>query len=275
MTPYSENFEIEIRPIPGRNGIKKFSDNLEYFSQAHIIAPFVDPVTRKYATGLSKDDIEYLRKQNFPYDISDNYVQGEAHEFWESRIVKVELGNTPIFLYPGKNPIDFVKYKYLLVNAYIYNSEKEMLSGTKPEATHYIFNEADAISLKASKLERQSKLTIAISELSLKRKRDIILILLDESTENKNEDYLTVKFDDILSNEALTSQLENLLAQTQDETSLTAEIKTALQKNVLRKTKEGIFYFETNLGYSESDVKKHLSDPKNQALYLNIKSKIE
>ena len=147
----SENLKIEIRPIPNRDGIKGFSENLEYFSQAHIIAPFVNPVTLKYETGLSEEDVKYLGDNNFPYDISDNYVKGKAHPFWESLAIKMELKNSPIFLFPGKNLIDFVKYKYLLVNSYIYKSEEEMLTGSKPEATHYIYNESEAISLKAEK----------------------------------------------------------------------------------------------------------------------------
>lgn len=270
----SENLKIEIRPIPNRNGIKEFSENLEYFSQAHIIAPFVNPVSRKYETGLSEEDVKYLKEINFPYDISDNYTKGVAHPFWESSSLKTELTNSPIFLYPGKSLIDFVKYKYLLVNSYIYKSEEEMLSGNKPEATHYIYNESEAISLKAGKLEKKNSLISKVGKLSLKRKRDIILILLNENTENKDEDYLTVRFDDILSDKDFSSQLEELLGRDVDEVALSAEIKTAIQKNVLRRTKQGIFYFETNLGFSEDDVRDHLAKPENQELYLNIKSKI-
>lgn len=270
----SENLKIEIRPIPNRNGIKQFSENLEYFSQAHIIAPFVNPVSRKYETGLSKEDIEYLQENNFPYDISDTYIKGRAHEFWESPTVKVELKNTPVFLFPGENLIDFIKYKYLLKNSYIYKSEEEMLQGTKPEATHYIYNESDAINLKANKLEQKNNLVTKIGKLSLKRKRDIVLIILNENTENKDESYLTVRFDDILNNKEYTSHLKSLLDKGIDEVSLEAEIKTAIQNNTLKRTKSGIFYFETNLGFTEEDVKQTLLDPVNQELYLNIKSKI-
>lgn len=270
----SENLKIEIRPIPNRNGIKSFSEDLEYFSQAHIIAPFVNPVSRKYETGLSKEDIEFLKDENFPYDISENYVKGVPHSFWESATIKMELKNSPIFLFPGESLIDFVKYKYLLVNSYIYKSEEEMLSGTKPEATHYIYNETEAMSLKAGKLERKNSLISKIGKLSLKRKRDIILILLNENTENKDEDYLTVRFDDILNNKDFVSSLEELLSKKVEEVSLEAEIKSAIQKNVLRRTKQGIFFFETNLGFTEDDVKVELLKPENQELYLNIKSKI-
>lgn len=270
----NENLKIEIRPIPNRNGIKGFSENLEYFSQAHIIGPFVNPGSRKYETGLTQEDIDMLKEKNFPYDISDNYIKGVAHAFWESSAVKMELKNSPTFLHPGENLIDFVKYKYLLVNSYIYKSEEEMLTGTKPEATHYIYNETEAISLKANKLEKKNSLITKIGKLSLKRKRDIILILLNENTENKDEDYLTVRFDDVLTNKDYASILEELLDKKVEDVALEAEIRTAIQKNVLRRTKQGIFFFETNLGFTEDDVRLELSKPENQELYLNIKSKI-
>lgn len=270
----NEDLKIEIRPIPGRNGIKSFSENLEYFSQAHIIAPFVDPVTRKYVTGLTEEDVANLKKEGFPYELDDTYRQGVAHEFWESAIVKVELSNSPIFLYPGKNQIDFVKYKYLLKNNYIYSSEDEMNTGSKPEATHYIYNEGVANKIKASVLDKRNSLIKKVSELSLTRKRQIILILLNENTDNKDEDYLTVRFEDIIGNKELSLELEKLLDGDKEDVSLSADIKSAIQKNVLKRTKQGIFYYETNLGFTEGDVKDTLKNPENQEILLNIKSKL-
>ena len=274
MATVSENLKIEIRPIPNRNGIKGFSENLEYFSQAHIIAPFVNPVSMKYETGLSKEDVDHLVESNFPYDISDTYIKGKAHEFWESSNVKVELKNSPMFLFPGKNLLDFIKYKYLLANSYIYKSEEEMLSGIKPEATHYIYDEAEAVGIKAGKLEKKNDLVTKVGKLNLKRKRDIILIILNENTENKNEDYLTVRFEDIFNSKEQALQLEQLLSKSTEDVNIEAEIKHAIQKNVLKRTKQGIFFYETNLGFTEEDVKATLLDSKNQELYLNLKTKI-
>ena len=269
------DLKIEIRPIPGRNGIKSFSENLEYFSQAHILAPFVNPVTLKYTTGLTEEDKNHLIEGDFPYNINETYKKGVAHEFWESRIVKVELSNSPIFLYPGKNQIDFIKYKYLLVNNYIYNSEDEMRSGSKPEATHYIYNEGAANKIKATKLEKRNTLIKKVTDLSLARKRQIIMIILNENTDNKDEDYLTVRFEDIFNKKELSLELQMLLKQNTEEVTLSADIKSAIQKNVLKRTKQGIFYFETNLGFSEDEVRKTLMDSDNQEVLLNIKSKIQ
>lgn len=271
----NKELKIEIRPIPNRNNIKQFSENLEYFSQSNIISAFVNPVSLKYETGLSLEDKEYLKGEGFPYDISDNWTRGIAHPFWESSMAKVELKNSPIFLSPGKNLIDFVKYKYLLVNSYIYKSEDEMNSGSKPEATHYIYNESEFTDNRANELEKRNELIRKVSDLSLQRKRDIILILLNEVTDNKKENYLTVKFETIMNDKELSVQLNELLDQDSDSITLQAEIMSAIQKNVLRKTKQGIFFFENNLGFSEDDVKEFLIKPENQEILLNIKSKIQ
>ena len=275
MINISKDSKIEIRPIPNRNSIKQFSENLEYFSQSHIIAPFVNPVSLKYETGLSEGDIDYLKENKFPYDISDNYTKGVAHPFWEGSMVKVELKNSPAFLFPGKSLIDFIKYKYLLVNNYIYKSEEELKSGIKSQATHYIYNESEENGIKAGELEIKYALIRKVSELSLSRKRDVVLILLNENTENKNEDYLTTRLDMIITDKELSKELGELLKQNKESVTLSAEIKSAIQKNILRKTKQGIFYFETNLGFSEEDVKEFLINPENQEILLNIKSKIQ
>lgn len=275
MSKVDVDLKIEIRPIPGRNGIKEFSENLEYFSQAHILCPFVDPATLKYVTGLSKEDVEALQEDGFPYNLDSTYRRGVAHEFWESQTVKVELVNSPIFLYPGRSPIDFVKYKYLLKSNYIYASEEEMVSGGKTEATHYIFNEGLANEIKAGKLDKRNALLKKVSDLNLTRKRQILLVLLDENMDNKDENYLTVKFEDVINDSKMRVELNLLLEENKENISIRADIKSALQKNVLKRTKQGIFYFETNLGYSEEDVKTFLADPGNQEILLTIKTKIK
>jgi len=150
--------KIEIRPIPNRNRIREFSEELEHFSQAHVLAPLVDPVTRRYVTGLSDADRKGLRDRGFPYDTDDTYVRGVPHPFWESQLVKVELKNSPVFLFPDKSDIDFVKWKYLQKSGYVYSSEEEMNEGGKPQATHYIYDEQVSTGVRASALQRRNDL---------------------------------------------------------------------------------------------------------------------
>lgn len=270
----SENLKIEIRPIPNRNNIRNFADKLEYYSQAHIIAPFVDPVTLKYKTGLTKEDIEYLKERNFPYDLSDNYKHGESHSFWESNLIKVELRNNPMFLYPGKSLIDFIKWKFLSVNNYIYISEEEMKTGTKPQATHFIYNEDTETAIRATRIERKNALIKKVSELSLAKKRQIVLIINNENTDNKTEDYLSVKLEEIINSDR-RSELEELITASSTTIDTLSIIKNAVRKNVLKKTRKGYFYFDTNLGLTEDDVTEFLSKNENQEVLLTIKSKIE
>ena len=78
----------------------------------------------------------------------------------------------------------------------------------------------------------------------------------------------------MLRNKNKAKRLEVLLNEKVKDVALAAEIKLAIQKNVLQRTKQGIFYFETNLGFTEEDVKEFLSEKDNQEIYLNIKSKI-
>lgn len=270
---FDEDLKIEIRPIPNRNDIRKFSDKLEYYSQAHIIAPFVNPKSLKYETGLSKEDIEYLKENNFPYNINDTFKRGEAHEFWESNLIKVELGNSPLFLYPGKSFIDFVKYKYLLVSRFVYISEEEMKSGVKPQATHYIYNEDNENAYKASRLEKRNSLIKKISELSLAKKRQLVLIINNENTDNKNDDYLAVKLEEIISGPK-KAELEALLLKDSTEINTLSIIKNAVRKNVLKKTRKGYFYFDVCLGLTETDVQEFLNNSENQEILLTIKDKI-
>lgn len=274
MTEIKENTKIEIRPIENRGNVKAFSKNISYFAPPHTIAPLVDPKTRRYATGLSEEDVEYLKKEGFPYDISDSYMQGRPHEFWESSLIKVDLKSTPMFLYPGKSLIDFCKYKFLKVSRYVYSSEEELKRGTKPQATHYIYDESVEISLKANKLELLNKVTSKLSQISLDRKKDIILILEDEDARNKGDDYFTVKFHEMLKDPQKVKDLNEILDRKVADVGLEAEIKRAIGANVLRRTKKGIFFFETNLGHSIAEVKDHLGKPENQELYLQILEKL-
>lgn len=270
-----ESLKIEIRHIPNQNGIREFSENLEYFSQPHIVSPLVDSTTRKYVTGLDEDDIKYLKENNFPYNFDDNnYHPGMINEFWSSSQLKMDLKTTPDFLYPEKNLLHFIKYKYLLKSKFVYASEEEMSTGCKPEATHYLYNQGVEIRDKARKIEYRKKIEDKISKLTLQQKRDIVLVMLDEDTDNKNEDYLTVRFEDILKDKKSTEKLRVLLEAKKGEMSLRAEIKTAINKDILSKTKKGIFYFDTPIGFTEDDVLTFLDKKENQEIYSNIKSKL-
>lgn len=278
VTKVSENLKIEIRPIPNRKGIMQFSDNLRFFSKFKTVPCLVNPRTHKYETGLSEADVNYLKEQGFPYDISDKWQKGVVHPFWESEVAKVDLKPTPAFLYPGKNLIDFVKYRFLCNSKFVYKSETDMKTGNKPEATHYIYNETEELEIQAAKISEINTLIREIGKLSVLKKKQFILILTDEVVDNRSEDYLTVRFNTIIEDKDLRSKLADLIARSKDketteEIAILADVKSFLQKGILKQTKQGIFFYDTNLGFSEEDVVKLLSAAENQEMYLNIKDK--
>lgn len=270
----NENLKIEIRPIPGRDKIRSYSENLEFYRQVNTIRPFVNPITNKYDTGLTEDDKKYLKDRGFPYDLNDYRKKDGEDSFWKSKEIVVDLPNSPMFLLPGKYELDFIKWKYLLVSKYIYLSEEELLSGCKPQATHYIYNEVEEEAIKASRLDRKNILVERIRALSPDTKRKFLLILENENAENKSENYLTVKFDELLSRSSNFSGLEELLNVDGRDLALMSNIKLALRKNILRDTSQGVFYQRTKLGYGEEEVLKFLKAPANQQLILEIESKL-
>lgn len=271
----NKDLKIEIRPIPNRGRITEFSKNLEYFARFHTVTPLVNSKTMRFVTGLSEEDKKYIKDNAFPYEIDDNFNQKKPHELWESQMIKVHLENTPMFLYPGVNIVDFIKWKYLLASPFVYSSESEISSGEKPSATHYIYNESDEMSIKASKIRERNKLLKKVSDLSLEKKRQIVLIINDENTDTKNEEYLDVKLEEILDDNKKRAELARLVDTKSSDVDVAFVVKSAIQKNVLKKTRKGIFYFDTNLGLKIDDVIEHLSSPDGQEILITIKSKIE
>jgi hypothetical protein len=266
--------KIEIRPIPNKQNIREFSSNLEFFGGNNTIGCYVNSKSHKFETNLDEDDIEYLKESGFPYDVTNNYIAGKPHPFWDSTVSKLTLLSSTVILSPTANLLDFIKYRYLQKSRFIYISEEEMLSGTKPEATHFIYDESKEIKVKATVLETQNNLIKKVANLSTQRKKDIILIILNETTDNKDADYLTVRMDDIIQDKNYVEQLRKLLEESDNSLSLSSIIKKAILSNVLSRTKQGYFYFENNLGFSEEDVKEFLSKDENQEILISIQTKI-
>ncbi len=271
----NKNLKIEIRPIPNFSGIREYSDKLEYFSQSHKVGPLVDPDTYRYKTGLTEEDVKELKSRGCPYELDDHYVRNEPHKFWEGQLVKISLINTPIFLYPYKNVLDFIKWKYLLVSNYVYSSEGEMKSGGKSEATHYIYNEQEETEIKATKLQERNRVIKEVSALSMKKKREIILLITDEIVDTKSEDYITVKLNEILESSKTRKALTVLLTKNAKDISLEADIKKAVQNNIITRNQKGLFYFDTPIGFSEEEAVLNLSKPENQELLISIKDKLK
>lgn len=270
-TYVDKGLKIEIRPIPNRGNIREFSEQLEHYTPGgHTIGAFPDPVTMKWKTGLTEADKLYLRNAGCSYDLSDSHMPGVPHPFWDSQIAKIVLKKKTMFLHPANSYLDFIKWKYLLVSDYVYSSEEEMMEGSKPEATHFIFDESVETEIKATAVEIRNRLIQQVQGLTLQRKRELILLVLDESAENKTESYLTMRFEEIFKNKAQMATLQHLLSKSSKELTVAAIVKSAIYKNVLVNRNNGIFFHDLNLGLTNEDVAEMLQRRENDALYLSI-----
>lgn len=267
----NKNLKIEIRPIPNRNKIREFSKELENFSERHTLIPYVN-YQRKYMTGLNNDDIVYLKSLGVKFDLSDDYITDTPHPLWDSQQIKVDLTSSPTFLYPYKNPLDYIKWKFILVSDYVYASEKEMQEGGKPLATHYIYNEEVEAEVKSKGIVERNKLFSIFDGLSDTQKRNLLLMVFDESFENKTTETLIERFE-----EALKYKIDKVKMYIEDDTESLVNkacIRKAIRLNIIKKASKGYYYFDVQLGVSEEDVYKNLTSEENSEILLQIKSKI-
>ncbi|MCB0392795.1 MAG: hypothetical protein KDD58_16010, partial [Bdellovibrionales bacterium] len=99
---------VEVRPIESPKWHGKTKG--ESFKRPLKLSALVDGETMRYATGLSKEDIEKLKKKGVSYNLSDEYDPDKPHEFWDSPLPVVKLENNTQF-FNTDNVIDFIKVK--------------------------------------------------------------------------------------------------------------------------------------------------------------------
>lgn len=271
----SEDLKIEIRPIPPKKEVLAFSSTIGPFAQPKTVGPSINLQTRKFVTGLTPEDLTRIAESGLAYDLSNNFKEGEPHPFWDSTTARIDLLSTPQFLWPGKNLLHLIQWRYLSNHTQIYKSEQEMLEGGKNSATHYMYDEGEENSIKSTAIERHNRLIQKYSSLSLKRKRDVVLIIYGENTDTKDETYLTVKLHEISNSKEHAPDLERLLDASAAEIDVTALIKRAIRRNIIKKMPNGYYYFDTPLGLSESEIKTFLKAPENNHVYVNIIAKLE
>ena len=110
MKEISENSIIKIVHIP-RNTLSRVNAEETPFLKlfTHTVCPLVIGQTLRYNTGLSKDDIQYLKNNNYHREKFDDdiYRRDIEHPTWDSQDLKVTLSSEPTFLYPGRLLDDF------------------------------------------------------------------------------------------------------------------------------------------------------------------------
>ena len=260
---------VEVRPIE----VKKWHNKKgqESFTRPKKIQALVDPNTMKYATGLSPEDIEGLKKKGVNYDLTDNYNSEAPHPFWDSNMAIIKLENNTMF-FNLDNALEFIKVKVMKASKYVANSMADYDLGMYPEATHVIFDESEQAAITASKIEIENTAIIEASKLSLTRKIEIILVMGGKNMKSQSADFVAVELNKVLKQDP--AEFLRQLKMDKKQIANHALVLEALQKSVLRKEGQRIFHMDSPLGLDEIEVAEYLSKEENQDIKLLILQKV-
>ena len=260
---------VEVKPIERERWHKK--DHKEAFARPVTVEALVSIRTGQFATGLTVEDRERLQSIT-GYNLSPDYMQGKAHEFWNSPAAQVKLDHkTNVF--DTDKPLDEIRVKLLKASDLVANSQKEYEEGRYPEARFVIFDEQEDTELKASKASVKRKVIIESSKLTKTRKAEIVQILLGVSVRNQSDDFVDLKLDDAIDQMGADKVL-TLIQRDKAKTALHALILESLYKNVLRKDGTAIYYMDDQLGFDIESTIEYFIDPKNQTLKAQILEKL-
>lgn len=258
--------KVEIRPIDKNKWHGKKGS--ESFARPHTVQALVDPKTMKYATGLDEKDVEKLKKEGCSYDLSDDFVNGKVHPFWESKMAQIKLENKTIFFDPEKSMLDFIKVKICKASKYVANSVQEIEEGLWPDATHIIHDESEQVEIKASKVAIKNQAVIAVSKLPLEKKIQLCMILGGKNVKGKSENHVEVAISELLEEQA--EEVLNFMKLDADKMEIHALVLECLQKNILTKKGHKIEYNGSNLGGDIYQVIDYLNEDENNELRIRL-----
>jgi len=261
-----KNMKVEIRPIDKNKWHGKKGS--ESFSRPHNIEALVDVKTMKYATGLSEEDIKLLKGKGCSYDLSDDFVNGKVHPFWESKMAQIKLENKTMFLNPDKTMLDFIKVKICKASKYVANSMQEFEEGKWPDATHIIHDESEQVEIKASKVAIKNQAVIEVSKLPLEKKIQLCMILGGKNVKGKSENHVEVAVSELLEENA--EDVLNFIKLDADKMELHALVLECLQKNILVKKGHKIEYNGSSLGGDVYQVIDYLNESENNELRIRL-----
>lgn len=260
--------KVEIRPLP----IPKWhgKQGKESFARPTKIRALVDTSKNEYATGLTPQEVKEYSKI-FQQDLSPIFKADKPHEFWDGPQACVKLLNSTQFLDTTK-PLDFIRYKICKASPFVANSLKEWEEGKFPRATHVLFDEAEEVEIKASKVALKNKAIIECAKLSLDKKIQLILIIEGKIVKGKSANYIEVILSEMIDKRA--EEIIRTLELDAEDLYLKALVLEALQKGVLIRKDYKIKYFDSNLGAEVLDVVELLKKPDNEQLKMHITAAI-
>ena len=260
---------IEIRPINSPKWHGK--EGKESFSAKKKIQALVNGSTRKYTTGLSAEDIKYLKEKGCTYDLSDSFTAGVPHPFWDDKASEVVLENHTVVL-NTENELDFIKSKIVKASKYVANSQAAIDDGDFPDATHFIFSEEEEEEALASRAAKRYAAGYILRKLSRERKLQVAIIIKGKNLRNKSDNSLLLEMEKIVN-----ENTDDFLAVAKrDGAEITNEalVLEAILSNELNKKGHKIMYGDSVLGTSVSEVVAYLGEPEQQELKSTLIAKL-
>lgn len=262
--------KVEIRPIEkekwhGKKGI-------ESFTQPKVIEALLNVSTGRLETGLTDEEaIDYGKRLNVNLSSAIS-MDGTPHPFYGSKQGWLVLPNSTIIL-DTDNPLDYIKIKLAKASKSVANSLRELEEGLYPHATHVIYDEVEEVQKKASKINVRNKAIQIAMKMTTEEKANVIQIINGKSAKTKSIDFIDVEISDIIENKP--TEFLRIAEMGKEQVYNRAIILEGIQKNVLTKEGNSIYYMGDLLGYDYESVVEYFANPQNQKIKVAVLEKIQ
>jgi hypothetical protein len=259
---------VEVKPIPAKKWHGK--EGKESITRPKTITALPDE-TLNYKVALTPEQLEDYGKI-LKQDLSLQFILGDAHPFWDSRLAKVVLENNTQF-FNVDNPIEAIKVAILKASKDVAPTLKDWEEGKYPEASHYIVDEREEIAafLVADKKEKEAR--AKLEKLDKKEKGEIIFLMTGKIVKQQTEEFLNFELKKLFN-----SRLDDLITylnQDKVETALRSLVNESVAKNIITKSGLKFLYFDQIIGNNLEEVVDYLRKEENQSFKLELMSKTD
>lgn len=260
--------KVTVKPLPKKTWHGK--DGKESFTRPKKLEVLYSIEHGGYNTGLTEEETEIYSKK-LGVNLSTIFNPEEPHPYWGSSAGVITLPDHTI-IFDTEKASDFVKIKNLKASKDVANSYQEWEDGLWPEATHYIFDEEEEISIVAGKIAKRNKCINMAAQMSLDEKLHAVQILSNKSFRGRSQDFVDVEIDTIIEN--TPEEFYNLQKMTKAELVARGTILEALYRHKLVKEGAKIMYMGETIGHDIDQAVEYFLDPNNQAMKVAILEKL-
>ena len=259
-----------VRLRDARHHVHDVDHVLQSFSLPKDIEVLYDEKTGAYATGLTPEEAnEYSKLTGL--NLSDTFNPNEPHPYWSTKPAAIRLPNNTVVFNTDK-PLDYIKVKNLKASKYVANSMKEWEEGKWGDATHVIFDEAEEVNLKASKITIRNEAIAVLTKMSDEDKANMVQILSNKTVKGRSTDFLNVEIDNLITEDP--AKFLKYARMGREEVYNRAMVLEALSKNILTKEGGAVYYMGELIGMDVEDTIAWFKDPNNQKFKVSILEKV-